>query len=474
MANRVGTTHLSWRRRCANLALATVFLAGSAACATAGIPAGATAPPSIAAVPTDPPAATPAVPTAPVVPTEPAEARPAVVAVTTADTSAFSGERARQDVDQLAVTIGSRVAGGPAQAQAADYLTDQFTAAGLQVDRQPFTFTSYDDRGSTLKLHTPEQEAIQVTTLMNSPAGQVRGAIVSVGLARPGDFDPASLNGHIALARRGEIRFSDKLANVAAAGASGLLIYNDQPGGFNGSLVGAGQLPTAGLSGEDGERLAALLERTSLDAELTVDASLAERGATNVVATRPGGEREVVVGAHYDSVSAGPGANDNGSGTAVLLELARVTAGRAYPFTLRLIAFDAEELGLHGSRHYVRQLAPTAPAAILAMINLDMVGVGERMAFSGDDVLVARALEHAAAAGQVGGLVNDGPGSSSDHASFEAAGVRSLFVHRGRDPHYHTADDRPEYVLPDNLAAAGTVVLGLLDDLAEEARRTGS
>ncbi len=220
--------------------------------------------------------------------------------------------------------------------------------------------------------------------------------------------------------------------------------------------------------------LAALLARAPVNAGLIVDASRVERQATNVIATRSGGERQVVVGAHYDSVSAGPGANDNGSGTAVLLELARVTAGRAYPFTLRLIAFDAEESGLHGSKYYVRQLAPAGPPAILAMINLDMVGVGERMAFSGDDVLVARALEHAATAGQVGGLLNDGPGSSSDHASFQAAGVRSVFVHRVRDPRYHTADDRPEYVLPDHLAAAGTVVLGLLDDLAAEARRTGS
>jgi aminopeptidase YwaD len=376
-------------------------------------------------------------------------------------------------VDQLALTIGSRVAGSPTQAQATDYLAGQFAAAGFQVDRQPFSFTSYEDRGSILNVQTPEPQPIRVATLTNSPAGQVRGAIVSVGLARPGDFDPASLIGRIALARRGEIRFSEKLANVAAAGATALLIYNDQPGGFNGSLVGVGQIPTAGVSGEDGEQLMTLLERASVDAELTVDASSPERQATNVVATKPGGEREVVVGAHFDSVSAGPGANDNGSGAAVLLELARVTTARTYPFTLRLIAFDAEELGLHGSKHYVHQLTPADLSAHLAMINLDMVGVGERMLFAGDDVLVARALEHADEAGQVGGLLNEGPSSSSDHASFQAAGVRNIFVHRARDTRYHTADDRAEYVLPDNLAAAGTVVLGLLDDLAEEVRRAG-
>jgi aminopeptidase YwaD len=472
MANPVGAAPVTWRHRCANLVLAAVFIGG---CGAASIPARATAPPLTIDAPTDPPPTTTTAPTTPVMPitapTEPAEASPATAPFAAA--SGFSGERARQDVDQLALTIGSRVAGSPAQAQATDHLAGQFAAAGFQVDRQPFSFTSYEDRGSILNVQTPEPQPIRVATLTNSPAGQVRGAIVSVGLARPGDFDPASLIGRIALARRGEIRFSDKLANVAAAGATALLIYNDQPGGFNGSLVGVGQIPTAGVSGEDGEQLMTLLERASVDAELTVDASLPERQATNVVATKPGGEREVVVGAHFDSVSAGPGANDNGSGAAVLLELARVTTARTYPFTLRLIAFDAEELGLHGSKHYVHQRTPADLSAHLAMINLDMVGVGERMLFAGDDVLVARALEHADEAGQVGGLLNEGPSSSSDHASFQAAGVRTIFVHRARDPRYHTADDRAEYVLPNNLAAAGTVVLGLLDDLAEEVRRAG-
>ena len=153
-----------------------------------------------------------------------------------------------------------------------------------------------------------------------------------------------------------------------------------------------------------------------------MDASTVERPATNVIATRPGGAREVVIGAHYDSVSAGPGANDNGSGTAVLLELARATAGRVYPFTLRLVAFDAEELGLYGSKYYVHQYTPTSQSALLAMINLDMVGVGERMAFGGDSTLVAHAIEHAGEVGQVGGTQSEGTNSSSDHASFQAAG----------------------------------------------------
>jgi hypothetical protein len=105
---------------------------------------------------------------------------------------------------------------------------------------------------------------------------------------------------------------------------------------------------------------------------------------TNVVAELPGEttpERVIVVGGHYDSRatdpadadSRAPGANDNASGTAVALELARVLAGERWPCTLVFIAFSGEEMGLLGARHWASR-ARAAGRDVIAMLNNDMVG----------------------------------------------------------------------------------------------------
>ncbi len=103
--------------------------------------------------------------------------------------------------------------------------------------------------------------------------------------------------------------------------------------------------------------------------------------ATNIVATLPGRtspEQVVLVTAHYDSYSSNaaiqaPGADDNASGTAVVVELARVLSSRPFDFTIKFVAFSAEEFGLYGSRHYA-QSARSAGEKIIGVVNLDMVG----------------------------------------------------------------------------------------------------
>jgi aminopeptidase YwaD len=334
------------------------------------------------------------------------------------------------------------------------------------VQRQPFTFGAFDDRGAALQVLAPTGLSPQTQTLAYSPAGEVEGELVYVELARPGDFDPAAVQGKVALARRGEIRFGEKVANLAAAGASGVVIFNNLPQNFSGNLGGGGQVPAVSLSLEDGEQLLALLGRGPVHVRLKVDASYRESTGDNIIATKPGGPRTVVIGGHYDSVAAGPGANDNGSGTVTMLELARVVANRHYPFSVRFIAFEAEEIGLLGSAHYVRELDQASRAAIIAMINLDMVGVGDRLAFGGDPGLVETAIRHAGEIGIVAQQLRGGAGSASDHASFQAVNIPSLFVYRGEDPNYHTAGDRAEHVKRENLAIAGGIVLDILDELA--------
>jgi Zn-dependent M28 family amino/carboxypeptidase len=169
------------------------------------------------------------------------------------------------------------------------------------------------------------------------------------------------------------------------------------------------------------------------------------RRTVNVIAkTAAGrGDRVVMAGGHLDSVPAGPGINDNGSGTAALLEIADALGGRAPGARVRLAFWGAEELGLIGSRRYVRELSPGEREAIAAYINLDMVGSPEpaRGVYSDTDPEIERLLTRLVGPD----AEEESTGGNSDHAPFDRAGipVGGLFTGAGRpnDPCYHRACD---------------------------------
>ncbi len=101
--------------------------------------------------------------------------------------------------------------------------------------------------------------------------------------------------------------------------------------------------------------------------------------SSNVIAVKPGqSKQEIVVGAHYDSVGgAGRGADDNASGVAVMLEVAGRVKDLQTPYTIRFIAFGAEETDLNGSTYYVQQMNQDDIKNTIAMINLDSVTAGD-------------------------------------------------------------------------------------------------
>jgi len=203
----------------------------------------------------------------------------------------------------------------------------------------------------------------------------------------------------------------------------------------------------------------------------------------------------IVVCAHYDTVPYSGGADDNGSGVAVLLELARRSAGRSLPAELRLVWFDAEEVGLAGSRAWLDQLDSTEQARLVGAINLETVGYVDRRPSSqwmppgsevlldpgdvGDFLLVIANQDSAelaslvdiglrAAAGDalrvelfdrlpgVGWVMPDS--RRSDHSSFwdrQLAAVMLTDTANFRNPHYHRASDLLETLDGEFLSAVG-------------------
>jgi Zn-dependent M28 family amino/carboxypeptidase len=225
----------------------------------------------------------------------------------------------------------------------------------------------------------------------------------------------------------------------------------------------------------------------------------------NIEAEVAGGSRAreiIVVGAHYDSVAGAPGANDNGSGVAALLELARLSFGSRPARTVRFVAFVNEEPPFYlsdamGSRHYARRSKENGEN-IVAMFSLETIGyyseragsqhypfplglfypsTGHFIAFVSN--LSSRALLHEAIAGfrRHAAFPSEGvaapafiPGVGwSDHWSFWKEGWPALMVTDTapyRYPHYHTPQDTPDQVDYERLARVVTGLHGMLRDLA--------
>jgi hypothetical protein len=220
----------------------------------------------------------------------------------------------------------------------------------------------------------------------------------------------------------------------------------------------------------------------------------------NVVGELPGAARAeevVLIGAHMDAFYAG--ADDNGSGLAVVLELARVFAGRSFNRTIRFVAFDLEEQGLVGSTRYVEAGGGRVEAALI----LDCVGYydarprsqkslpglpapsqGDFLAIIGNAASAAEAAQVARLNGELAliplvTVVAPGPGIypaigdllRSDHAPFWSVGAPTLFftdTANLRNPNYHQATDTIDTLNPSSFARAARLAAATLAYWADE------
>ncbi|MFI7411022.1 M28 family metallopeptidase [Streptomyces sp. NPDC049627] len=152
------------------------------------------------------------------------------------------------------------------------------------------------------------------------------------------------------------------------------------------------------------------------------------RTGYNLIADWPGGDTDQVVmaGSHLDSVSSGPGINDNGSGSAAVLETALAVSRAGYQPTkhLRFAWWGAEELGLVGSRFYVNNLSATNRAKISGYLNFDMIGSPNPGYFVYDDdpAIEKTFKDYFTGLGVPTEIETEGDGRS-DHAPFKSAGV---------------------------------------------------
>ena len=378
----------------------------------------------------------------------------------------FDASRAMEHNRVLAATIGTRVAGSDNATRAGDYIAQQFASYGYVIETQSFAFENWQDLGTRVQLTAPDARTLDARPMQFSSPGKVEAELVAVGTGTESEFSKLNVRGNIVLVRRGGILFSDAARSAERAGAVATIVYNNAPERFAGALRDKTANPVLAISGRDGQTLLDLLSKGAVKIKIESDTAIRQVMARNIIATKRGATDSVVImGAHYDSVEEGTGANDNGSGASVLLELARAMSQKSSKPTLVFVAFDAEELGLIGSRHYVTSLVDDARKRIVAMLNFDMLGGGSGpLLFDGDGRVGKLALDAAKELGIDARSFSLGSGASSDHSSFRSVGIDAVFFMREYNL-LHTPQDTIEQVRAEWLGEAGRVAMKMVEKL---------
>jgi len=305
---------------------------------------------------------------------------------------------------------GTRAAGTPGYDESVAYVAGTLAAVGYDVELNPFDFTFVPP--ATLQQLAPVVATYETGSFTGSGVGTVTATVFPVDLALGNadwPADPATStsgcdaadftgfpSGSIALVQRGACFFSEKAVNAEAAGAVATIIFNqgNSPTRMDLIVGNASSLPdgspsnlTVPLVGASFHHGVALSEPGSV-AFINVDPP-EQVTQYNVLAELPGKNTDNVAmaGAHLDSVLAGPGIQDNGSGSAALLETA-VQMARVKPTnTVRFAWWGAEEMGLLGSTAYVSSRSQEELDQIALYLNFDKIGSPNFVYFiyDGDD-----------------------------------------------------------------------------------------
>ena len=427
--------------------------------------------------------------------------------------------------DEHANTRASGTAGYDASV---DYVTEQLELAGYEVTLHAFEFRLFSELSpSQLDQTAPAvvvyDNGVDFATGQFSGAGEVTAAVEAVDLelglgntstsaCEPEDFDGFT-SGNIALVQRGSCNFAQKVANAQEAGATAVLIFNQGDSEDRLDLV-AGTLdrnspptiPVVFTTYALGETLSALAPE-GLELHVLVDAETRDETAQNIIADSPTGDPSnvVMLGAHLDSVPAGPGINDNGSGSVTLLEIARQLQDCTPTNRVRFAWWGAEEYGLIGSNAWVADRSESEIADLGVYLNFDMVASPNYVhfvydtdgsSFDGSPPGGSAALEALFRDyfGEQGIEAKDSPlNGRSDYAAFLLAGVPVGGTFTGAegskstdeadqfggtpqeayDPCYHQACDTEENVALDALRANARAAAYAVEKLAADLSPVG-
>lgn len=377
-------------------------------------------------------------------------------------TAAFDVTRAMADVEYLVNTVGARPTGSPGAAAAAKYIGDELGKAHFGVLRSSFTYELDPNRAASVKVGG---EAIEAATVAGSPSASASGSAVLIGAGDAGGLAGRRIDGKVAVATRGGGTFGEKLTVARQAGAVALVIVNTDATPLVANLGRNTDIPVAGVGSGALELLKAA---ESSGAPVTVTVPEGETVTDANVFARPadGHTCEVVVMAHYDTQPGSSGANDNASGVAVMLEVARQLGGTRPPSGLCFLAVGAKFAGLQGSKAYAAALKPNALP--VAVIDLYALGTAKEIQLIGDGRLQADAVELAASLKVAVRQAGANAGVGTDGEVLRIAGVAAIDFTSLEGQGASQAADALASVDLANLAQAGQLAASLASSVLKK------
>ncbi len=386
-------------------------------------------------------------------------------------------EGAMAHMAYLSESIGPRVVSTPEEREAAEYIAAELEDNGYEVEIQEFprpTVHAY------LTVQTAQPQALNVRAgglrgvavadyPLLTPEGGISARVIYSGNGEAGEF-PAEVSGQIALVTRSDEDPAEVISRASEAGAIAVLLHNTEWKNYS-VRVAQADIPFATMNSEAAEILNGPGGQT-----VNFQVNRYET-SQNVIATRTPSDgtddsRPIVVfSGHYDGVAMSPGANDNASGTAGVMELARLLARVPLAADVRFLACGGEEGGLVGSRHYVAQLTDAERERVVANFNMDMIataGPDQTTLFvntlDGENLVAQAAIAAADTLGYSDLLNAPYQRGASDHVAFAASGIAGAnFIWReletiALEPWYHHPHDKMENTSAERMRIALEIV----------------
>lgn len=399
----------------------------------------------------------------------------------------ISGPRALRHVQALA-GIGYRFVGTAGDKASIQYVEDQMRSYGLEVRETPLRALTFEDERSLLKILSTGEELEGVTPLFSpsTPEGGIEAEVVLVGDGQDEDYQGRDVKGKIVVLTEETLGYSKfwlgSFADRAArAGAVGMIFIHPMPWPYRMSMEAGNSdlgrrfcermLPAVCISAVGGLRVMHALGTGRCRVRMETRNLTEERESVIISGFLRGTElpeERVGILAHRDNAIA-PGANDNGSGTGTLLEVARVLSRTRPRRTLEFISTTAEEDATPGAWTYCQVYREDLVGKMKALLDMDMISVGgivkqvergewpDREPIVHPDWLMRMVDEVAAALGYGFGRMTASWGVPEE-GRFNEIGVPATVFWAADDPYYHSAHDTVDKINPNNLKAVGDTV----------------
>lgn len=398
-------------------------------------------------------------------------------------TFSFFKNRGYEVLQRICDEAGGRIAGTQANEKAIQIFIEEAKRDNLQIKLEEFEFPGWFRQEDSIKLKYPYEKSLRAVALgFNNPSELIEAPVVFANYGYEEDYNHLDASGKIVLVTQERPKNKEELLRYEAIeiasrkGAKAILFMNDKPGGL--VLAGVGNfqgtpnpIPAFSITNEDGQMLVRQIQKGIIPiVQVKSNSFCKENKSSNAILTLAGkNPKKIVVGGHFDSWDISQGAVDNGVGIAVLYEIARnLSRYKNFNYTIEIVWFNGEELGLWGSKKYVEKHKDE----VVLMINLDMPGdpTGfNTMGFAFLDSFALSIVKNLDGLNLKDGIISR-PWTNSDHMYFMFEGIPTItplgWMEEPMYHHYHDYGDTFDKVNKKYISNSAGILSILIYELA--------